>query len=127
MNNALDVLGALRLSDDKQYRPVLEMDSIPSTLRKPGYGGINRMSYAGTGNLIYLGRPGRSSIRSVYMAEVQGVSFGALSERTAEWKREMEYLPMISPVNVNIRRGDGVKFREVHRFLALRNGIMDRF
>jgi len=118
MNNALEVLGELRLSDDKQYRPVLEMDSIPSTLRKPGYGGIIRMSYAGTGNPDML-RSARSKLdQIIYMAEVQGESFGTLSERTAEWKREMEYLPMISPVNVNIRRGDGVKFREVHPVLG---------
>jgi murein DD-endopeptidase MepM/ murein hydrolase activator NlpD len=118
MNNAMEVLASLRLSDDKQYRPILEMDSIPSTLRKPGIGGINRMSFMGPGNPEIL-RSCRSKLDQItYMANVQGESFRAISGKAAEWKREMEYLPMISPVNVNIKRGDGVKFREVHPVLG---------
>jgi murein DD-endopeptidase MepM/ murein hydrolase activator NlpD len=35
-----------------------------------------------------------------------------------EWQREMEYLPMICPVDVAITRGDGLKFREVHPVLG---------
>jgi murein DD-endopeptidase MepM/ murein hydrolase activator NlpD len=119
MNNSLAVINNLRLSDDKRYRPILEMDSIPSALRRPGYGGVDRTSrlvgLVNSEQLISY----QSKLEMIkFMAKVQGESFRTISEKTAEWKREMEYLPMISPVNVNIRRGDGLKFREVHPVLG---------
>ncbi len=49
---------------------------------------------------------------------VQYESFKAIEEKKNEWKREMEYLPMISPVNVIYRLGDGMKFREKHPVLG---------
>jgi murein DD-endopeptidase MepM/ murein hydrolase activator NlpD len=52
------------------------------------------------------------------MSKVQQESFIAVNERMTEWQREMEYLPMICPVDVAITRGDGLKFREVHPVLG---------
>ena len=60
-------------------------------------------------------------------ATIQHESFKAIEDQKNEWKREMEYLPMISPVNVIYRLGDGMKFREIHPvYLELLNGIMGR-
>ena len=52
------------------------------------------------------------------MVSVQQSSFEAIEEKRVEWKRMYDYLPMISPVDVSIRLGDGVKFREVHPVLG---------
>ena len=42
LDNSVASLNSLRLSDDIRYRPILDMDSIPETFRKPGYGGVDR-------------------------------------------------------------------------------------
>ena len=42
LDNSLMILRDLELSDASRYRPVLDMDSIPFSLRNPGYGGVNR-------------------------------------------------------------------------------------
>ena len=39
---AFKTINNLRLSDDKRYRPILDMDSLPSSFRNPGYGGVDR-------------------------------------------------------------------------------------
>ena len=38
IDNALLTLGDLELSDGNRYRPVLEMDSVPASIRKMGTG-----------------------------------------------------------------------------------------
>lgn len=119
LDNSLKVLRDLERSDASRYRPVLDMDSIPSSLRNPGYGGVNRYEdiegYMNTGMMLMFRRKVQD-IRN--KTNVQFESFKAIEERKNEWKREMEYLPMICPVNVNFRRGDGLKFREVHPVLG---------
>jgi murein DD-endopeptidase MepM/ murein hydrolase activator NlpD len=95
------------------------MDSIPSSYRNPGYGGVDRYrefsSYANSALLI-SSHEKLESLKN--MSKVQDESFIAVTDRIKEWKREMEYLPMICPVDVVITRGDGLKFREVHPVLG---------
>ncbi len=119
MDNSLRVLNDLKLSDDNRYRPVLEMDSIPSSVRKMGYGGIDRyddLEGYDNSRLMVTIRKKVNEIKN--MTSVQYESFKSVEEKKDEWEREMEYLPMISPVNVIYRLGDGVKFREVHPVLG---------
>lgn len=115
MDNFLEKLNDFRLSDDNRYRPVLGMDTLPSNFRKPATGGIERYAnlagYMNSTTLIEL-RSKSDHIKT--QLNLQTESFKAISERSAEWKREMEHLPMISPVNVSFRLGDGLKFREKH-------------
>ena len=119
MDNSLRVLNDLKLSDDNRYRPVLEMDSIPSSVRKMGYGGTDRyddLEGYDNSRLMVTTRKKVNEINN--MTSVQYESFKSVEEKKDEWEREMEYLPMISPVNVIYRLGDGVKFREVHPVLG---------
>jgi len=119
MDNSLRVLNDLKLSDDNRYRPVLEMDSIPSSVRKMGYGGTDRyddLEGYDNSRLMVTMRKKVNEIKN--MTSVQYESFKSVEEKKDEWEREMEYLPMISPVNVIYRLGDGVKFREVHPVLG---------
>ncbi len=119
MDNSLKILKDLELSDASRYRPILDMDTIPGSFRNPGYGGIDRFEdlegYRNTGMMKSF-RQKLHDIRN--KSTVQYESFKAIEERKLEWKREMEYLPMICPVNVNFRRGDGLKFREIHPVLG---------
>ncbi len=119
IDNALRSLDDLELSDGNRYRPVLEMDSIPASIRKMGTGGVNRYEeLEGFFNtpLLLGSRIKVDEIKN--RATIQLESFRAIEEQKNEWKRQMEYLPMISPVNVIYRLGDGLKFREKHPVLG---------
>ena len=115
MDNKTALLEELRISEEMRYRPVLEKEMMPDYLRQTSVGGIERYGdltgYLNSGLMISL----RSKIDNIKrIARLQSESFVELTESTAEWRRQMEYLPMISPVNVNFRLGDGYKFRERH-------------
>ena len=119
LDNSMSMLNSYRLSDDIRYRPILDMDTIPESYRKAGYGGVDRYSdlvgFINSDLLIsYRSRIDEISNR----AKVQKESFKAIAERAGEWKMEMDHQPMISPVDVKFRLGDGFKFREVHPVLG---------
>lgn len=119
IDNSLKILNNLELSDGNCYRPVLEMDSVPASVRKMGTGGVNRyeeLDGYDNSSLMISARKNVDEIKN--RVTVQYESFRAIEEQKNEWKREMEYLPMISPVNVIYRLGDGLKFREKHPVLG---------
>jgi murein DD-endopeptidase MepM/ murein hydrolase activator NlpD len=119
LDNSLESLNSFRLSDDKSYRPILAMDSVPETFRKAGVGGVDRFSdLAGYENseLMVSYRSKLEEIKN--MATVQKESFKSLSERSVEWKREIDHFPGISPVNVKFRLGDGYSWRTIHPVLG---------
>ena len=115
LDNSMVCLNSFRLSDDIRYRPVLDMDAIPESYRHAGFGGVDRFrdlrGYVNSDLLISF----RSKIEEIKnLANVQDESFKTITERSAEWKREMDHQPMISPVSVEFRLGDGYRFREIH-------------
>lgn len=119
LDNSLASLNSFRLSDDKRYRPILDMDSVPQTYRKAGSGGIDRYSdlsgYQNSEMLIAY----KTKIDEIKrMANVQLESFKTISDRSGEWKREIDHFPGISPVNVKFRLGDGYKWRTIHPVLG---------
>jgi len=119
IDNALSSLGDLELSDGNRYRPVLEMDSIPASMRNMGTGGISRYDeLEGYDNTPLLLNTRKKVDEIKNRATIQLESFRAIEEQKDEWVRQMEYLPMISPVNVIYRLGDGLKFREKHPVLG---------
>jgi len=119
LDNSMTYLNSFRLSDDNRYRPILNMETVPETYRKAGFGGVDRNSdlrgYANSDLLIYY-RYRIEEIKS--MANVQAESFKTITETVAEWKREMDHQPIISPVDVKFKLGDGFRFREVHPVLG---------
>ena len=115
IDNSIASLNSYRLSDDRRYRPILDMDSIPESFRRAGFGGVNRFrdleGYMNSEILISY----RSKIEGIKnQANVQKESFKSIIERAGEWKREMDHQPLISPVDVKYRLGDGFRFREIH-------------
>ena len=113
INNSLNILSDLELSDANRYRPVLEMDSIPASVRKMGTGGVVRYEELDGYDNSVLMLAMRMKVDEIKnRTTVQYESFRSIEEQKNEWKRELEYLPMISPVNVVYRLGDGVKFRK---------------
>lgn len=119
LDNSIESLNSFRLSDDKRYRPILDMESIPESYWQAGYGGVDRFrSLTGYMNsdLLISNRLKIEEIKN--LANIQTESFKTIAERSAEWKREMDHQPMISPVSVDWRLGDGYKFREIHPVLG---------
>jgi len=119
LDNTMASLNSLRLSDDIRFRPILDMDSIPGSIRKAGYGGVDRFrdlaGYMNSDLLISY----KSKIEDIKNLEnVQSESFKTLKERSSEWKREMDHFPGISPVSVKFSLGDGYKFRAIHPVLG---------
>lgn len=119
LDNSLESLNSFRLSDDKRYRPILAMDSVPETYRKAGIGGVDRYSdLSGFQNsdLLISYRTKIEVLKN--MAKVQAESFKTISDRSVEWKREIDHFPGISPVSVKFRLGDGYRWRAIHPVLG---------
>jgi hypothetical protein len=86
IDNSEKILDYLELSDGNCYRPVLDMDSIPGSVRRMGIGGVNRYEelegYENTGLMIsYVKKVENLRNRST----VQYESFRAIEERKNEW------------------------------------------
>lgn len=120
MENSLATLKSLRLSDDKRFRPILDMDSVPESYRKAGFGGVDRyrdLEGYNNSNLLISYKSRIEEIKN--MANVQKESFKSIADESVEWKREIDHLPAISPVNVIYRLGDKFAFRPNHPVLGI--------
>jgi hypothetical protein len=118
--NTTEIINGIKLSDEMRYRPILDMDSIPESMRNPGFGGVDRyrdLSGYFNSDLMITKRNKLDEIKN--SLNVQKESFVAVSDRKNEWIREMEHIPWISPVKVSIKRGDGVKYRDHHPVLGI--------
>ncbi|MBS0011917.1 MAG: M23 family metallopeptidase [Bacteroidales bacterium] len=112
-------LYAIASAEDNIYRPVLDMDKIPSSLRQSGYGGTKKYSefegYENSEILIAARRTADELLRKTY---VQSKSFDDIIPVASDWKNKLQHIPYIRPVSVNIPLGDGLKFREQHPVLG---------
>lgn len=109
----------LRSSDNISYRAILDMPLIPADISEGGAGGTNRLADL-TG---YMNSELMMDVRSKFevlrtQTNIQYNSLTELTERAAEWKEMWAHLPFIRPVNVTMRLGDGMKFRERHPVLG---------
>ncbi len=114
-----EIVADLRSSDNTSYRAVLDLPVIPADITEGGSGGTNRLADL-TG---YMNSDLMMKVRSKFddlktQTNIQYSSFTELTERASEWKEMWEHLPYIRPVNVNMRLGDGMKFRERHPVLG---------
>ena len=119
IEHSAKVMNDLQQSDENTYRPVLDMDVVPESFRNMGSGGVikfEELEGYDNSDLMISFRKKVEDLRN--RTTIQYESFKAVGTRKDEWKREMEYLPMISPVNVIYRLGDGMKFREKHPVLG---------
>jgi len=109
----------LRSSDNISYRAILDMPLIPADISEGGSGGTNRLADL-TG---YMNTDLMVDVRSKFevlrtQTNIQYNSLTELTERADEWKQMWAHLPFIRPVNVTMRLGDGMKFRERHPVLG---------
>ncbi len=113
------VIADLRSSDNSSYRAILDLSLIPENISEGGAGGINKV-----GDLTgYMNTELMMAVSSKFddlktQTNIQYNSLTELTVRAAEWKEMWAHLPYIRPVNVTMRLGDGVKFREKHPVLG---------
>lgn len=112
-------IAEMRSSDNTSYRAVLDMPLIPSDISQGGAGGTNRSADM-TG---YLYSDLMIRVRSKFdnlktQTNIQYNSFTEVTQQADEWKEMWAHLPYIRPVNVTMRLGDGMKFREKHPVLG---------
>lgn len=120
LDNTFSNINRLKLSDEVRYRPILTMDSIPMSIRNPGFGGVERYRDLNGYTYTSLMKQMRSRLDALKnMANIQTESFASILEHSNEWKYEMDHLPAISPVDPSFRLGDGMRFREKHPVLGI--------
>jgi murein DD-endopeptidase MepM/ murein hydrolase activator NlpD len=113
------LIADLRASDNYAYRPVLDLQLIPENISEGGSGGTFKF-----GDLTgYMNSDMMISVRSKFEdlrteTNIQYNSLTELTEKAADWKEMWAHLPYIRPVNVTMRLGDGLKFRDVHPVLG---------
>ncbi|MDX9773156.1 MAG: M23 family metallopeptidase [Bacteroidales bacterium] len=109
----------LRSSDNSSYRAVLDLPLIPEDISEGGSGGTFKF-----GDLSgYLNTDMMISVRSKFedlktQTNIQYNSLSELTEKAGEWKEMWAHLPYIRPVDVTMKLGDGLKFREHHPVLG---------
>ncbi|HWR75065.1 MAG TPA: M23 family metallopeptidase [Bacteroidales bacterium] len=109
------VIADMRSSDNNTYRSILDLEEIPSDISEGGAGGTFRFGdmtgYTNTDMMIGI----RSKFEDLRTeTNIQYNSLTSLTEAAADWKDMWAHLPYIRPVNVTMRLGDGMKFREHH-------------
>jgi murein DD-endopeptidase MepM/ murein hydrolase activator NlpD len=120
LNNSMERIKSLKMSDEIRYRPILMMDSIPWSIRNPGFGGVDRFEDLDGYINSNLMRSINVRIEEMKnMVNVQGESFRSIADRSAEWKYEIDHSPAISPVGPSYRLGDGFRFRPIHPVLGV--------
>ncbi len=116
INQELDDIAA---AEDNVYRPVFDMEKIPSSFRQSGFGGTRNYTelegYENADILMSATRKVDELLRRTY---IQSRSFDEIIPVASDWKNKIEHIPYIRPVNVNIPLGDGLKFREKHPVLG---------
>ncbi len=109
----------MRSSDNTSYRAVLDMPLIPADISQGGAGGTNRtadMTGFTYSDLMIRVRSKFDNLKT--QTNIQYNSFTEITARADEWKDMWAHLPYIRPVNVTMKLGDGMKFREKHPVLG---------
>ena len=112
-------LNGIAAAEDNVYRPVFDMEKIPSSFRQSGFGGTRKNTelegYENADILLSATRKVDELLRRTY---IQSRSFDEIIPVASDWKNKIEHIPYIRPVNVNIPLGEGLKFREKHPVLG---------
>jgi len=106
-------------SEDKIYRPVLDLETLPESFRQSGYGGSRKYEelkgYMNSDLMVSATIHLDEIIRKTY---VQSKSFEEIIPEAEDWRNKLEHIPYIQPVRVNIPLGEGIRYRDVHPVLG---------
>jgi murein DD-endopeptidase MepM/ murein hydrolase activator NlpD len=116
LNNKID---NLKFLDITCYRPIFNMDTLTN---------YTDFLYSKPDDYIELEGYNNSKIMIDLSQKVEKLniktfceykSYEDIYKESLNWKERLKHLPMISPVNTELRQGDGIKFRVVHPVLGI--------
>ncbi len=126
LNKRLDQLSAvlqdLQQRDDNLYRTIFEADPIPSTIRKGGFGGVNKYSelegYANSDIIINTARKLDILTRQAY---IQSKSYDELIKLATNKEKMLKCIPAIQPIsNKDLRRVASMWGWRIHPIYKIR-------
>ncbi len=122
------VLDDLQQRDDKLYRAIFHADPIPSSIRKPGYGGTNRyeklMDMSNPDLVISTTRKMDVMTKQLY---VQSLSYDEIGNLIKTQEDRLKCIPAIQPVAnkdlTQIASGYGMRTDPVYGYLKFHTGM----
>jgi len=128
MADAENALTEIQKRDDEIYRKFFQANPVPESLRKAGFGGVDRYKkYAGMGNSdVLISTAKRLDILSKQMV-VQSKSFDEVIELVKNKEKMMACIPSIQPIAVKdlTRFGSayGYRMHPILGYLRMHEGI----
>ena len=128
MNRAELVLDDIQKRDDNIYRVIFEADPIPSSIRKAGYGGVNRYinlsGYTNSELMISATKKIDQINKQLY---IQSKSFDHIIELAKNKQEMLACIPAIQPVaNKDLRRmasGYGYRIHPIYKTRKMHHGM----
>ncbi|MBU1012213.1 MAG: M23 family metallopeptidase [Bacteroidetes bacterium] len=122
-----DVIEDMQDRDDNIYRVILEAEPIPNSVRKAGFGGVDRYAkldgYRNSSTIIETTKKLDRLTSQIY---VQSKSFDELFDLAKNKEEMMLHIPAIQPINKNkgqIISGFGMRFHPILKFRRMHTGI----
>tara|TARA_B000000532_G_scaffold231719_1_gene213877 strand:+ start:20 stop:991 length:972 start_codon:yes stop_codon:yes gene_type:complete len=128
MNRAELVLDDIQKRDDNIYRVIFEADPIPTSIRKAGYGGVNRYinlsGYTNSELMISATKKIDQINKQLY---IQSKSFDHIIELAKNKQEMLACIPAIQPVaNKDLRRmasGYGYRIHPIYKTRKMHHGM----
>jgi len=128
LNQVELVLDDIQHRDDNIYRIIFEADPIPKSIRKAGYGGVNRykdlIGYNNSDLIIYTANKIDQITKQLY---IQSKSFDEIIELAKNKKDMLAAIPAIQPVsNKDLSRmasGYGYRIHPIYKTKKLHAGM----
>lgn len=127
--NELNVLLAqMELRDNNIYRSIFETDSIPLSIRRGGYGGVEKYaSLMGNSNSPMIIKTYKMLDEISWRSYIQSRSFDEVAEMAKNKERMIECVPAIQPISVKnlVRISDFYGYRKdpMNKVRTMHHGI----
>lgn len=123
-----NVLRDIQHRDDNIYRVIFEAEPIPATVRKAGYGGVNRYkALEGMENSEMIINTARKLDQLTKQLYVQSKSFDEIVELAKDKSHMLASIPAIQPVSnkdlTRIASGFGYRIHPIYKTSKMHEGI----
>ena len=128
LNEALEVLDEVQIRDEKLYRTIFQADSIPASIRKPGFGGTNRyehlMNLQNHELIVSASQKVDMLSKQLY---IQSKSLDELIALGKSQEERLKCIPAIQPIsNKDLKRtasGYGMRMDPIYRTRKFHAGM----